>query len=72
MKLNYDRKTDSLYLELRKGGYKRSKKVSDSVLVDYDDTDKVLGIEVLGVKEVIPSFVPGKTKMTYGSRLATT
>ena len=70
MKLNYDKKTDSLYLELRKGEYKRSKKVSDSVLVDYDDTDKVLGIEVLGVKDVIPSFAPAKTKISHESRFA--
>ncbi len=70
MKLNYDKKTDSLYLELRKGKYDRSKKISDGVLVDFDKTGKVLGIEVLAAKDIMPSFTPGKTKLIFGSKIA--
>jgi uncharacterized protein YuzE len=71
MKLDYDKKTDSLYFELRKGKYERSKKVSDGVVVDFDKDGKVLGIEILTVKDIIPSFAPGKTKNICKSSVAT-
>ncbi len=65
MKINYDPKGDSLFLELMKGKYNRSKKISDGVVVDFDKGGKVLGIEILGVKSMVPSFVPGKTKISW-------
>lgn len=67
MKINYDPKSDSLFLELAKGNYERSKKISDDVLVDFDKKGKVLGIEILAAKENIKSFIPGKTKINWKS-----
>lgn len=67
MKISYDPKTDSLFLELAKGKYVRSKKISDNVVVDFDKSGKVLGVEVLAAKENIPSFVPGKVKLEWNS-----
>lgn len=67
MKINYDPKSDSLFLELAKGDYERSKKISDDVLVDFDKKGKVLGIEILAAKENIKSFIPGKTIIHWKS-----
>lgn len=65
MKISYDPKTDSLTLELAKGKYERSRKVSEDVLVDYDRKGKILGVEILAAKKIIPSFSPGKTKLVF-------
>lgn len=67
MKINYDPKSDSLFLELSKGTYDRSKKISDDILVDYDKKGKILGIEILAAKENIKSFIPGKISLTQKS-----
>lgn len=70
MNLNYDPKTDSLYLNLAKGKYDRSKKISENVLVDFDKKGNVLGVEVLSAKKMIPSFVPGKAKISWNLPVA--
>jgi len=61
MKIKYDPKVDAMYIELTKGIYKGSRKVSESVLVDEDKNGKILGIEILDTKKTIPSFDPRKT-----------
>lgn len=67
MKINYDPKSDSLFLELAKGVYERSKKISEDILVDYDKKGKILGIEILTAKENIKAFVPGKIDVNWKS-----
>ena len=62
MKMNYDPKTDAIYIELSKGSYKKSRKISDSVLVDEDSKGKGLGIEILDAKKNISAFDPKNTK----------
>lgn len=65
MKISYDPKTDSLFLNIKNGKYFKSKKISDSVVVDFSKEGKVLGVEILTAKENISSFVPGKTKVDW-------
>lgn len=65
MNINYDPKTDSLFLELAKGEYDRSKKISEDILVDYNKGGKILGIEILSAKRIIPSFSPGKSRLSW-------
>lgn len=67
MKINYDPKADSLFFELAKGIYERSKKISEDILVDYDKKGKILGIEIIAAKENIKSFIPGKISLTKKS-----
>ena len=67
MKINYDPKSDSLFLELAKGTYDRSKKISGDILVDYDKKGKILGIEILAAKENIKSFIPEKISLNQKS-----
>ncbi|KKU09117.1 MAG: hypothetical protein UX13_C0049G0010 [Candidatus Woesebacteria bacterium GW2011_GWB1_45_5] len=60
MKIKYDKKVDAIYIEFSKGTYSRSRKVSDSVLVDEDKGGKILGVEILDAKENVKAFDPAK------------
>ena len=60
MKTKYDKKTDTVYLELGKGKYDTSRKISDAIIVDEDKNGKVLGIEILDASENIKKFNPNK------------
>lgn len=63
MKLKYDKKIDALYMEFGKGDYFRSRKVSDSVLVDEDKKGKILGVEILDASKNVKSFSPTEVKL---------
>ena len=67
MKINYDPKVDAVYIELAKGKYDATRKVSDVILVDEDKKGKVLGIEILDASENISAFDPKNTKFTVQS-----
>lgn len=60
MKTKYDKKTDAVYIELAKGKYEVSRKISDAIVVDEDKKGKVLGIEILDATENIAAFNPQK------------
>ncbi|MDP2638154.1 MAG: DUF2283 domain-containing protein [Candidatus Levybacteria bacterium] len=62
--MKYDKKTDAAYIELAKGKYSKTRKVSDVVLVDEDKTGKVLGIEILDATKNISAFDPHKTNIS--------
>lgn len=64
MKMRYDKKEDAVWIELAKGKYSRTIKVSDAVLVDEDVKGKILGIEILDATENIEAFNPQKTKLS--------
>ena len=67
MKIRYDKKVDAMYLELAKGKYDRTRKVTDTILVDEDAKGKILGIEILDAKKNIKAFDPAKTKFEIQS-----
>lgn len=58
MKIKYDPKIDALYIDLSVGIYNKTKKVTDSILVDITKDGKVLGIEILDATENITQFNP--------------
>lgn len=60
MKMRYDKKTDAMYIELSNGLYDKSRKISDSIMVDEDKKGNILGIEILDATKNIPEFDPGK------------
>ena len=60
MKIHYDPKVDAVYIDLAKGKYEASRKISDSILVDEDKKGKVLGIEILDASKNISAFDPDK------------
>ena len=47
MKLKVDRRADALYLTLSESPSSRSEEVSPGIIVDYDDRNRVVGIEML-------------------------
>ncbi|MBI4991383.1 DUF2283 domain-containing protein [Candidatus Gottesmanbacteria bacterium] len=58
MKVKYDSKIDALYIDLSEGKYEKTKKITDSILVDLTHEGKVLGIEILDASENIKHFDP--------------
>lgn len=67
MKMKYDAKVDAIYIELSKGRYKHTRKISDVILVDEDAKGKVLGIEILDAKNNFTNFNPKNTTLTVQS-----
>lgn len=57
MKVKYDPEADSAYIYLteEKSKVSETKELSDEIFVDYDKTGKPLGIEIIGVKDRVPS-----------------
>jgi len=67
MKIRYDKQVDAMYIELAKGKYDGTRKVSDVILVDEDKNGKVLGIEILDATKNISAFDPKNTRFTVQS-----
>lgn len=63
MKIRYDKKVDAVYIELARGKYAHSRKVSPGVLVDHDEAGNVLGIEIIEATKNIPEFDPDNIKL---------
>jgi len=63
MKIRYDSKIDALYINLASGKYDKSKKITDSIVVDLTKSGKVLGIEILDASENIQKFDPNNLKV---------
>lgn len=57
MTINYDPRADVLYIKFQEGRVERTRKLEEGILVDQDETGRLLGIEILGMKGRIP--IPG-------------
>lgn len=51
MKLSYFKDTDTLYIELTPKTSYESEEVSPGIVLDFDDQNKVVGIEIEGVSK---------------------
>ncbi|MBZ0167838.1 hypothetical protein MELA_01626 [Candidatus Methylomirabilis lanthanidiphila] len=54
MKLKVDQQADALYLTLSEAPASRSDEVSPGIIVDYDEQDRVVGIEMLYLSKRAP------------------
>ena len=54
MKLTVDREADALYLELHEGSAVDSEEVAPGIVLDYDDQNRIVGIEMLHLSERAP------------------
>lgn len=54
MKLKVDQQADALYLTLGEAAASRSEEVSPGIVVDYDEHDRVVGIEMLYLSKRAP------------------
>lgn len=55
MKLKVDQQADALYLTLSEAPASRSEEISPGIIVDYDDQDRVIGIEMLYLSKRAPA-----------------
>ena len=55
MKMQYDEKADALYLRLDDSKIVESEEVRPGIVLDFNDSKQVVGIEVLGLKQRVPS-----------------
>lgn len=58
MQVKYDSQVDALYIDLAEGEYDKSKKITETIVVDLTKDGKVLGIEILDATENIKQFDP--------------
>ncbi len=54
MKLKVDQQADALYLSLTDAPASRSEEVSPGIIVDYDEQDRVVGVEMLYLSKRAP------------------
>jgi len=51
MKIKYDKQSDALYIRLSEAKYFESDELEQDVIVDYDKSKRVIGIEVLNASK---------------------
>ena len=51
MKIEYDQQADAMYIRLRAGTVAESDEVRPGVVLDFDSSGRVLGIEMIDVSE---------------------
>ena len=56
MKLRIDKEVDALYLHLDEAAIVESEEVAPGVILDFDKTDQVVGIEMLNVSRRLPNM----------------
>lgn len=55
MRMHYDEQADALYLRLDDSKIVDSKEVQPGIVLDFNAEQQVIGIEVLRLKERVPS-----------------
>ncbi len=63
MKLEYDSAADAAYVKLSDAAVSDSEEVRPGVVVDYDDQNRVVGIELLHVKKNRPDIDLGRLEL---------
>ncbi len=58
MKMHYDQSTDALYLRLDESKIVESEEVQPGIVLDFNADQQVVGVEILRVKERVPSADP--------------
>jgi uncharacterized protein YuzE len=55
MRLTVDQKSDALYFRLDESAIVESEEIRPGVILDYDASDNVVGIEILGLSKRVPA-----------------
>lgn len=55
--VSYDEDTDDLYIQLRAGASFKTVESGDTILLDYDEDNNLIGIEILNAKNLIKSGI---------------
>ena len=62
MKLHVDHEADAVYLRLEDAKIVESEQVAPGVIVDFDNRNRVVGLEVLHVSQRVPKPAPARGK----------
>lgn len=54
-KINYDKKSDILYIVLKEGTEERFEDISENITIEYDAQDKPIGIEIFNASKFLGS-----------------
>jgi uncharacterized protein YuzE len=57
MNIRYDQQVDAAYLTLETAKIFDSEEIQPNVVFDYDESDRIVGIELLSVKRNIPNLL---------------
>ena len=49
---NFDKEADALYVEIQQGEFSKNKKLSNSVILDLDKDENILGLEIINVSKL--------------------
>jgi uncharacterized protein YuzE len=60
MRLHVDHKADALYLRLDDAKIVESEEIAPGVVVDFDDKNRVVGVEVFAIPKRVPKSKPLK------------
>ncbi len=55
MRLHFDEQADALYLRLDESEIVESEEVQPGIMLDYNQQDQLVGIEILRVRQRVPS-----------------
>lgn len=69
MKLTVDQEADALHLRLVDVPVTESDEISPGVIVDYDESNQVIGIEVLGLSKRRPPVNPMDFQLKINSKI---
>lgn len=57
MKVEYDLLANAAYIRLREIKIVESEEIADGVICDFDEQNKIVGIEILGIKQRTPEQI---------------
>ena len=57
MKIRYDPDADAMYIRLSDEEIDKTRKIDDNTILDYDKKGQLVGIEILFVKERMPTLL---------------
>ena len=73
MNFHYDKQEDALYIRFDKSPYLESEELQDWLIVDYNKSGKIIGLEVLGASKKFSrkfrsQFVKSELPLVLSSR----
>ncbi len=54
MRINYDKQADAMYIRFSEAKYYQSDEVKEGIILDFDKSGKIIGMEVLDVSDRLP------------------
>ena len=54
MRVHFDEEADAVYLRLEESQIVESEEVQPGIVLDFNQSDQVVGVEILRVKERVP------------------